>query len=92
MWIAVVAYILTVSVIAMLITAIDKAAAIKQKRRIRERTLFVWSLIGGSVSMYLTMLAIRHKTKHKRFMIGLPIMIVLQAVAIYYLNTLGILM
>ena len=83
MCIAVVAYILTVSVIAMLVTAIDKAAAIKQKRRIRERTLFVWSLIGGSVSMYLTMLAIRHKTKHKRFMIGIPFIIVLQIAAVF---------
>ena len=82
MWIAVVAYILTVSVIAMLVTAIDKAAAIKQKRRIRERTLFVWSLLGGSVAMYLTMLGIRHKTRHKRFMIGIPFIIVLQIAAI----------
>ena len=83
MWIAVVAYILTVSVIAMLVTAIDKAAAIKQKRRIRERTLFVWSLLGGSVAMYLTMLGIRHKTRHTRFMIGIPFIIVLQIAAVF---------
>ena len=75
-------YFLAVSVIAMLVTAIDKAAAIKQKRRIRERTLFVWALLGGSVSMYLTMIGIRHKTKHKRFMIGIPFIIVLQIAAI----------
>lgn len=82
MWIAVVAYVLAVSVIAMLVTAYDKAAAMKQKRRVRERTLFLWALIGGSVAMYLTMLGIRHKTLHKRFMIGIPLIIILQAAAV----------
>ena len=81
-------YFLAVSVISMFVTAADKAKAIKQKRRIRERTLFGWALIGGSVAMYLTMLGIRHKTRHKRFMIGLPFIIVLQVAAacaiIYY--------
>ena len=62
----------------MIVTAVDKAAAIKQKRRIRERTLFIWSLLGGSVAMLLTMIAIRHKTKHKRFMIGIPLIIIAQ--------------
>ena len=76
MWFAI--YLLAVSVIAMLVTAADKAKAIKQKRRIRERTLFIWSLLGGSVAMFLTMIAIRHKTKHKRFMIGIPLIIIAQ--------------
>ena len=75
-------YFLAVSVIAMLVTAIDKAAAIKQKRRIRERTLFVWALLGGSVSMYLTMIGIRHKTKHLKFMLGIPLIIILQVAAV----------
>ncbi len=76
MWFAI--YLLAVSVIAMLVTAADKAKAIKQKRRIRERTLFIWSILGGSVAMLLTMIAIRHKTKHKRFMIGIPLIIIAQ--------------
>ena len=75
-------YLIVVSVIAMIVTAVDKAAAIKQKRRIRERTLFIWSILGGSVAMYLTMLGIRHKTKHKRFMIGIPFIIILQIAAV----------
>lgn len=76
-------YLIVVSVIAMIVTAADKAKAIKQKRRIRERTLFIWSILGGSVAMYLTMLGIRHKTKHKRFMIGIPLIIILQAAAVF---------
>ena len=76
-------YLIVVSVIAMIVTAADKAKAIKQKRRIRERTLFIWSILGGSVAMYLTMIGIRHKTKHKRFMIGIPLIIILQASAVF---------
>ena len=75
-------YLLAVSVIAMFVTAVDKARAIKKKSRIRERTLFIWSMLGGSVAMYLTMLGIRHKTKHKRFMIGIPLIIILQIAAV----------
>ena len=76
-------YLLAVSVIAMIVTMVDKARAIKKKSRIRERTLFIWSILGGSVAMYLTMLGIRHKTKHKRFMIGIPFIIILQAAAVF---------
>ena len=48
--------------------------------RVPEKTLFAFSIAGGSIGMYATMYLIRHKTKHKRFMIGLPIIILLQSV------------
>ncbi len=41
--------------------------------------------IGGGAAMYLTMLLIRHKTKHVKFMLGIPLMISLHAVIIYLL-------
>ena len=75
-------YLLAVSVIAMFVTAADKIKAKNRKSRIRERTLFIWAILGGSVAMYLTMLGIRHKTKHKRFMIGIPLIIILQIAAV----------
>ena len=78
-------YLLAVSVIAMFVTAADKIKAINHKSRIRERTLFIWSILGGSVAMYLTMLGIRHKTKHKRFMIGIPLIFLLQVAFVYLL-------
>ncbi|MBQ8794271.1 MAG: DUF1294 domain-containing protein, partial [Clostridia bacterium] len=40
------------------------------------------SAIGGALGMYITMLIIRHKTKHKTFMIGLPFLILVHVVAI----------
>lgn len=77
-------YLVVISIISVLICVYDKMAAKKHKRRISEKTLFLFSLVGGSVAMYVTMRLIRHKTLHKRFMIGIPLIIVLQCVAVYF--------
>ena len=84
---AVIAYVLVVSLISVIITVFDKKIAGTGKRRISEATLLLWSALGGSVAMYLTMHAIRHKTQHKKFMIGIPIIIILQVVAVYLICT-----
>lgn len=75
-------YFLAVSLITALITAIDKYKAKRGSFRISEATLFALAAIGGALGEYLTMRLIRHKTLHKRFMIGLPLIIILQTVAI----------
>lgn len=75
-------YFLAVSLITALITAIDKYKAKRGCFRISEATLFILAAIGGALGEYLTMRLIRHKTLHKRFMIGLPLIIILQTVAI----------
>ena len=81
-------YLAAISLIAVIVTCYDKLAAKKLPRhRTREKTLFLISALGGSVAMYLTMHLIRHKTKHKSFMIGLPLIFVAQvalAVALWY--------
>lgn len=77
-------YLAAVSLIAVIMTVSDKSRAKKRGRRIAEKTLFGTAILGGSAAMYLTMLAIRHKTKHKRFMIGLPLIMIVQAAAIAF--------
>jgi len=76
-------YIAVISLIAILITCYDKFAAkyIKKKRTPEVVLLFI-SVIGGSIAMYITMNLIRHKTKHKKFTIGIPVIIFLQIVLI----------
>lgn len=71
-------YLLVINVFATVLCVADKQKAKKGAWRISEKMLFTVSLIGGSVSMYITMLLIRHKTQHKRFMLGLPIIILSQ--------------
>lgn len=75
-------YLAIINAIAMIMTVSDKSRAKKHKRRIAEKTLFGTAVLGGSAAMYLTMLLVRHKTKHKRFMIGLPLIMIVQTVAI----------
>ncbi|MDE6763476.1 MAG: DUF1294 domain-containing protein [Oscillospiraceae bacterium] len=77
-------YLAAVSLIAIIMTVSDKSRAKKHKRRIAEKTLFGTAVLGGSAAMYLTMLAVRHKTKHKRFMIGLPLIMIVQAIVIAF--------
>lgn len=71
-------YLAAVSLAAVLTTIRDKLAAKNHRRRVPEKTLFLTAALGGSAAMLITMVAIRHKTKHKRFMIGLPVIIAIQ--------------
>ena len=73
------AYIAIISIVAICVTVYDKWAAKKRpKERTRESTLLLLSALGGSVAMLLTMYSIRHKTKHMKFMIGIPLIIAVQ--------------
>lgn len=72
-------YYISISIVAAIITIIDKIAAVHKKRRVSENTLMTVGLFGGAAAMLITMKGIRHKTRHKKFMIGLPLMIILHA-------------
>lgn len=71
-------YLIVISAVSVFITVFDKIAAKRGMYRISERALLTAAAIGGSVAMYVTMLVIRHKTKHAKFMLGIPVIIVLQ--------------
>lgn len=58
----------------------DKRRAKKDKWRIPEKRLFLVAAIGGSIGSILGMQVFRHKTKHKSFVIGMPAILVAQAV------------
>ena len=84
-------YLLAINVLGVSLTIYDKIASKKfRKNRIRENVLLLIGAMGGAVSMYITMKLIRHKTLHKKFMIGFPIILILQmAFIIYKLKFLG---
>ena len=71
-------YFAAVSVIGAAVCIYDKQAARRDWRRVPERTLFFWALVGGGPGVYLTMLLIRHKTLHRSFMWGIPAIMILQ--------------
>ena len=83
---AVLIYLAVISLVSVVITIHDKLSAKRSKRRVPERTLIMLSLVGGSAAMYMTMQLIRHKTRHAKFMIGIPLIMLLQLVAVIILS------
>ena len=73
-------YLAAISLTAVILTFYDKRAAMQSRWRIKESTLLLVSAMGGSAAMLLVMLQIRHKTRRAKFMIGIPVMIVLQII------------
>jgi len=71
-------YLAAVSLLAVILTLRDKRAAKRSRWRTRESTLLLVAALGGAVAMLLTMHGIRHKTKHAKFTVGLPVIILLQ--------------
>ncbi len=71
-----------INLLAVWLTVKDKHAARRKKRRVSENGLLVTALLGGSIGMFLTMLLIRHKTKKVKFMLGIPCILAVQAVAL----------
>ena len=67
-----------INLIAFTLFGVDKHKARHDLWRIPEKTLFLFAILGGSVGAFLGMKFFRHKTKHKRFSIGLPLIFVLQ--------------
>ena len=71
-------YLAAVNGIAFLLCGIDKWKACRERWRIPEKTLFLSAIAGGSVGFLLGMQLFRHKTKHKSFTIGIPLILILQ--------------
>lgn len=71
-------YLILINLIAVIVTIYDKLCAVRRRWRVKESTLLILSALGGSISMYITMLLIRHKTRHIKFMLGIPLILIFQ--------------
>lgn len=81
-------YLFIINLIAILVTIYDKTTSkYFSKSRVRESVLLLISALGGSIFMYFTMKLIRHKTKHKKFMVGIPLIIIFQILVGIFLIT-----
>ncbi len=83
---AIVFLLVIINVAALITVAVDKHKARHRKWRIPERNLFLLGLIGGCPGVYIGFLVFRHKTKHLKFMLGIPVIFVLQILAVYFIN------
>lgn len=80
-------YLLIINAIAFVLMRIDKQKAIKRKYRIPEATLMGFAALGGSIGAWIGMQVFRHKTKHIKFTLGIPVIFgiqVLLVIALWY--------
>lgn len=61
----------------------DKNQAINKKYRISEKNLFIIAILLGGIGIYIGMYTFRHKTKHVKFIVGIPIAIIINIITIY---------
>lgn len=78
-------YLLIVNAIGFLLMLTDKYKARKNLWRIPESTLLLTAAIGGSIGSLAGMYTVRHKTKHLKFTLGIPLILLLQVIAAFFL-------
>ena len=71
-------YLLLINAAAFVLMLVDKVKAKKNRWRISERTLMLSAALGGSVGALLGMYTFRHKTKHIKFTLGVPAILLAQ--------------
>jgi uncharacterized membrane protein YsdA (DUF1294 family) len=83
------AYFITINIISFTSMGMDKWKAIKGKWRTKESTLWLYAFVGGALGSTIGMHVFRHKISQPRFKIGFPLLLLIQAVIIFYLLNLS---
>ncbi|MDD3339748.1 MAG: DUF1294 domain-containing protein [Lachnospiraceae bacterium] len=78
-------YLIVVNLAAFSMYGIDKQKAIRHQWRISEAALIGVAVLGGGIGAFLGMRIFRHKTKHVKFVLGVPVCILLWAAGIAYI-------
>lgn len=76
-------YLITVNALGLLLMLADKQKARKKRWRIPEATLMGVAAIGGSAGVFLGMYLFRHKTRHPKFTVGVPLLLILHGVLLF---------
>ena len=80
-------YLFAINIVSFFLYGIDKYKAKKNKWRISEATLLMIAVIGGSIGAWVGMRLWHHKTMHKKFKYGIPVIIIFQVALAVYLLT-----
>ena len=80
-------YLLAINIATFFLYGIDKYKAKKGRWRISEATLLMMAVIGGCIGAWAGMRLWHHKTMHKKFNYGIPIIIIIQVALAVYLLT-----
>ncbi len=83
----IITYLICINIITFFVYYLDKQKAKKNAYRISERNLIGLTLIGGCLGAIVSMNLFRHKTKHLKFTLGIPLILALQIISVIYLIT-----
>lgn len=77
-------YAVLINLLGLTLMGTDKYKAKRHLWRIKERTLFAVAILGGSIGSLAGMYCFRHKTKHQKFVVGMPIILIIQIIIIIF--------
>ena len=81
-------FLIAINLYGFLVMRKDKQRARRKGRRVSEKRIFITSVLGGAIGVYLAMKIFHHKTRHKAFTYGIPLIILIQillfVVLLYY--------
>lgn len=78
-------YLLTANLIGFALMGLDKSRARRHLWRVSEKTLFLAAILGGSAGTLAGMYVFRHKTKHWYFVLGMPVILLVQICGCAYI-------
>jgi uncharacterized membrane protein YsdA (DUF1294 family) len=78
-------YLIIVNIAAFAIMGTDKHKAQRNKWRVSETSIFILGLIGGGTGIFLGMRFFRHKTKHLKFTLGIPVIVIINIIMLGYI-------
>ena len=78
-------YFIVINIFAFLIMGIDKYKAQRHKWRVSELSIFTIGLVGGALGVFIGMGMFHHKTKHLKFTLGIPLVLLLNIIMFGYL-------
>ena len=71
-------YIIVINIISLFAMGVDKRRAVKNKWRISEKALFLFVVLGGGIGGTIGMYMFHHKTKHWYFVLGFPLITIIE--------------
>ena len=78
-------YLILINAAGLVLMLVDKRKARRKAWRIPEATLLTWAVLGGSIGSLMGMYLFRHKTRHLKFTLGVPLILAIQIVLGIYL-------
>lgn len=79
-------YILLINAISFYTMGKDKQSAKRKARRVPEKTLLAFALLGGSLGLFIGMYYFKHKTRHVIFYFGVPVLFLVNILSYYIIS------